>query len=77
MLYALHDGTVGEEHVAAIVADAAPPSADAALDQLVADAVSRNPALKAQELQVSAAESNVSSARGGHYPTLSLGLLGR
>lgn len=32
MLYALHDGTVGEEHVAAIVADAAPPSADAALD---------------------------------------------
>ena len=43
------------------------------VDQLVTDAVSRNPALKAQELQVSAAESNVSSARGGHYPTLSLG----
>ncbi|WP_312914154.1 TolC family outer membrane protein [Stenotrophomonas sp.] len=43
------------------------------IDQLVADAVSRNPALKSQELQVSAAESNVSAARGGHYPTLSLG----
>ena len=43
------------------------------VDQLVADAVSRNPTLKAQELQVSAAESNVSAARGGHYPTLSLG----
>jgi len=43
------------------------------IDQLVADAVSRNPELKSQELQVSAAESNVSAARGGHYPTLSLG----
>lgn len=32
MLYALHDGRVGEEHVADIVADAAPPSSDAALD---------------------------------------------
>jgi DNA polymerase-3 subunit delta len=32
MLYALHDRTVGEEHVAAIVADAAPPSSDAAVD---------------------------------------------
>lgn len=43
------------------------------VDQLVAEAVARNPALKAQELQVSAAESNVSAARGNHYPTLSLG----
>lgn len=49
------------------------PANRASVDQLVSDAVSRNPALKAQELQVSAAESNVSSARGGHYPTLSLG----
>jgi DNA polymerase-3 subunit delta len=32
MLYALHDGRVSEEHVAMIVADAAPPSSDAALD---------------------------------------------
>jgi len=43
------------------------------VNQLVADAVGQNPALKAQELQVSAAESSVSAARGGHYPTLSLG----
>ncbi|KRG64763.1 membrane protein [Stenotrophomonas humi] len=43
------------------------------VDQLVTDAISRNPALKSQELQVSAAESNVSAARGAHYPTLSLG----
>ena len=43
------------------------------VDQLVAEAISRNPALKAQELQVSAAESGVSAARGAHYPTLSLG----
>ncbi len=43
------------------------------VDQLVSTAVSGNPALKAQELRVSAAESSVSAARGGHYPTLSLG----
>lgn len=43
------------------------------VDQLVAEAISRNPALKAQELQVSAAKSGVSAARGAHYPTLSLG----
>ncbi|MGE8279411.1 MAG: TolC family outer membrane protein [Stenotrophomonas sp.] len=49
------------------------PANRANVDQLVTDAVSRNPALKAQELQVSAAESGVSAARGGHYPTLSLG----
>ncbi|WP_312366738.1 TolC family outer membrane protein [Stenotrophomonas sp.] len=43
------------------------------VDQLVTQAVASNPALKSQELQVSAAESSVSAARGGHYPTLSLG----
>ena len=43
------------------------------VDKLVADAIAQNPALKAQELRVSAAESSVSAARGGHYPTLSLG----
>jgi len=43
------------------------------VDQLVQSAVTQNPALKAQELQVSAAEASVESARGGHYPTLSLG----
>ncbi len=43
------------------------------VDRLVADAITQNPALKAQELKVNAAESSVSTARGGHYPTLSLG----
>ncbi|MFZ6697495.1 TolC family outer membrane protein [Stenotrophomonas acidaminiphila] len=43
------------------------------VDKLVADAIAQNPALKAQELKVNAAESGVSAARGGHYPTLSLG----
>ena len=43
------------------------------VDRLVADAITQNPALKAQELKVNAAESSVSAARGGHYPTLSLG----
>ena len=43
------------------------------VDKLVADAIAQNPALKAQELKVNAAESSVSAARGGHYPTLSLG----
>ncbi len=43
------------------------------IDQLVQEAVTRNPALKAQELKVSAAESGVQAARGAHYPTLSLG----
>lgn len=43
------------------------------VDELVASAVTENPALKAQGLQVSAAESSVSAARAGHYPTLSLG----
>ncbi len=43
------------------------------VDRLVADAITQNPALKAQELKVNAAESSVSAAHGGHYPTLSLG----
>ncbi len=43
------------------------------VDRLVADAITQNPALKAQELKVNAAESSVSAARSGHYPTLSLG----
>ncbi|HAI47685.1 Outer membrane protein TolC precursor [compost metagenome] len=49
------------------------PAKYASIDQLVGEAVAQNPALKAQELKVSAAESGVSAARGGHYPTLSLG----
>ena len=49
------------------------PANRADVDQLVARAVATNPALKAAELQVSAAESSVSAARGGHYPSLSLG----
>ncbi|KRG37510.1 hypothetical protein ARC20_16415 [Stenotrophomonas panacihumi] len=43
------------------------------VDELVSSAVTDNPALKAQGLQVSAAESSVSAARAGHYPTLTLG----
>jgi outer membrane protein len=49
------------------------PPKYATVDQLVNEAVVQNPALKAQELKVSAAESGVSAARGGHYPTLSFG----
>lgn len=43
------------------------------ISELVQQATSQNPALKAQELKVSAAEAGVQAARGGHYPTLSLG----
>ncbi len=43
------------------------------VDQLVQSAVAQNPALKAQELQVSASEASVQAARAGHLPTLSLG----
>lgn len=49
------------------------PAKYATVDQLVNEAVAQNPALKAQELQVSAAEASVSAARAGHLPTLSLG----
>lgn len=48
------------------------------IDQLVNEATSNNPSLKAQQLQVNAAESSISAARGEHYPTLSLsGSLGK
>ncbi|AXI84278.1 TolC family outer membrane protein [Xylella taiwanensis] len=43
------------------------------IDQLVSEAISNNPSLKAQQLQVDAAEASISAARGEHYPTLSLG----
>lgn len=43
------------------------------VDALVSSAINDNPSLKAQGLQVSAAESSVSAARAGHYPTLTLG----
>ncbi|WP_164442406.1 TolC family protein, partial [Pseudomonas viridiflava] len=49
------------------------PSAYSNVDQLVASAIADNPASKAQQLQVSAAEAQVNAARAGHYPTLSLG----
>lgn len=49
------------------------PAKYAAVDQLVSEAVAQNPALKAQELRVTSAESSVSAARGAHYPTLTLG----
>ncbi|OEY99765.1 MULTISPECIES: TolC family outer membrane protein [Stenotrophomonas] len=49
------------------------PAKYATVDELVNRSVEQNPALKAQELKVSAAESSVQAARGGHYPTLSLG----
>ena len=39
----------------------------------VASAIEQNPGLKSAEYQVRSAELGVSSARGGHYPTLSLG----
>lgn len=38
----------------------------------VASALQQNPSLKSQEYQVQSAEFGVSSARAGHYPTLSL-----
>lgn len=49
------------------------PAQYATVDALVTQAVAQNPALKASELQVSAAEASVSAARGAHYPTLNLG----
>ncbi len=49
------------------------PAQYATVDALVTKAVEQNPALKASELQVSAAEASVSAARGAHYPTLNLG----
>lgn len=42
-------------------------------DAWVATAIEQNPSLKSLEYQVKSAEQSVSSARGGHYPTLGLG----
>ncbi|GAB3308908.1 TolC family outer membrane protein [Luteimonas notoginsengisoli] len=42
-------------------------------DTWVASAIDNNPALKSLEYQVKSAEQGVSSARGGHYPSLSFG----
>src|SRR3546814_8000967 len=39
----------------------------------VASAMENNPSLRSLEYQVSSAEQGVSSARGGHYPTLGFG----
>ncbi|MCC4599959.1 TolC family outer membrane protein [Xanthomonas melonis] len=54
------------------------PAAYGNVDQLVATAIADNPELKAQQLQVSAAEAQVNAARAGHLPTVSLnGNIGR
>jgi len=42
-------------------------------DAWVAAAIEQNPSLKSLNYQVKSAEQSVSSARGGHYPTLGLG----
>jgi outer membrane protein len=42
-------------------------------DAWVAAAIEQNPSLKSLDYQVKSAEQSVSSARGGHYPTLGLG----
>ncbi len=42
-------------------------------DAWVASAIDNNPSLKSLEYQVRSAEQGVSSARGGHYPTLGFG----
>lgn len=42
-------------------------------DAWVSKASEQNPQLKSYELNLKAAEAEVSAARGGHYPTLSLG----
>lgn len=51
------------------------PSLPSALDAegWVQAALENNPALKAKEFQLKSAESNVDTARAGHYPTLYLG----
>lgn len=46
--------------------------ADQSLEQWVQTALENNPALRAQQLQVRAAEMDVQSARAGHLPTLYL-----
>ena len=51
------------------------PSLPSELDSegWVRTAIENNPALKAQELRLSSAESSVQAARGGHYPSLYFG----
>jgi len=43
------------------------------VEQLVSSAVTQNPLIRAQQLQVGAAESSIAAARARHYPNLSLG----
>ena len=49
------------------------PAGHAEADGWVARAIDGNPSLRASQLSASAAEASVQTARGGHYPTLSLG----
>ncbi|MBO9718242.1 MAG: TolC family outer membrane protein [Pseudoxanthomonas sp.] len=49
------------------------PAQHADADAWVNRAIDNNPALRATQLQGDAAEASVQTARGGHYPTLSLG----
>lgn len=49
------------------------PANRADVEALVSAAGTGNPALQASAAQLDAAEQGVSAARGGHYPTLSLG----
>ena len=49
------------------------PAQHADANAWVARAIDNNPALRATQLQGDAAESSVQTARGSHYPTLSLG----
>ncbi|AKC86267.1 TolC family outer membrane protein [Pseudoxanthomonas suwonensis] len=48
------------------------PAVHADADGWVARAIDNNPTLRATQLQTDAAEASVQTARGGHYPTLSL-----
>ena len=49
------------------------PAGHAEADGWVARAIDGNPSLRASQLSADAAEASVQTARGGHYPTLSLG----
>ncbi|KAF1687256.1 hypothetical protein B1992_04545 [Pseudoxanthomonas broegbernensis] len=49
------------------------PALRAGADAWVAAAIDQNPILRASQLQAEAAQASVQTARGGHYPTLSLG----
>jgi len=48
------------------------PDDRADVEQLVASAVAQNPLIRAQQLQVGAAESGIAAARARHYPNVSL-----